>query len=354
MATSRDATQQVLDIAIRLGLIFLLAYSCYQIFRPFLMPVAWGMIIAVALLPILRTLEARIGTKAALGGVVLIGLGVLIVPTILLGASMVEAVQNGYAAFEAGDLGVPPPPPGVADWPVIGERVFELWSAASTNLTATAERFQPQIEAVARSVFGAAASGGATVVQFMISILIAGAFMANVEPGYRFAQRFAARVAGSGGPAFIDLATATTRSVAQGVLGIALIQAALSGFGMLVVGVPAAGLWALFVLILAIVQLPPLLVLAPVIAWVFGYADGLTATLFAVWSIAVGFSDTFLKPLLLGRGIDVPMLVILVGAIGGMILAGLIGLFVGAVTLALAYRIFMAWLGEEPLASEGS
>ena len=125
MASSSDSTQQVLDTSIRLGLIFLLAYACYLIFRPFLMPVAWGLIIAVALLPVLRSLETRVGAKAALGGVILIGLGVLIVPTIMLGASMVEAVQNGYAAFEAGSLRVPPPPEGVAEWPVIGERAFD-------------------------------------------------------------------------------------------------------------------------------------------------------------------------------------------------------------------------------------
>jgi predicted PurR-regulated permease PerM len=137
------------------------------------------------------------------------------------------------------------------------------------------------------------------------------------------------------------------RSVAQGVVGIAVIQALLAGMGLLAIGMPAAGLWALLVLILAVVQLPPLLVLGPIIVYVFSYADTLPAIIFTVWSLLVSASDGILKPMLLGRGVAVPMLVILIGAIGGMLLSGIIGLFVGAVILALGYKLFIAWLHED-------
>jgi predicted PurR-regulated permease PerM len=156
----------------------------------------------------------------------------------------------------------------------------------------------------------------------------------------------ASRLTGERGEEFAMLATKTVRSVAQGVLGVALIQCLLAGVGLLAAGVPGAGLWALLVLLLAIVQLPPILILAPIIVYVFSVSSTTVAVIFMIWSIAVSMSDAFLKPLLLGRGVQVPMLIILVGAIGGMIHSGIIGLFVGAVVLALGYELFKAWLQE--------
>ena len=129
-------------------------------------------------------------------------------------------------------------------------------------------------------------------------------------------------------------------------LGVALIQTFLAAVGLLVMGVPGAGIWASIILLLAIMQLPPLLVLGPIAVWVFSTAAPIPATIFLVYSLIVSFSDGLLKPLLLGRGVDVPMLVILLGAIGGMISAGIIGLFIGAIILALGYQLFQFWLNE--------
>jgi predicted PurR-regulated permease PerM len=142
----------------------------------------------------------------------------------------------------------------------------------------------------------------------------------------------------------VDLSEATVRSVALGILGVALIQTILAGMGFLVVDVPGAGFWALLVLILAIIQLPTILILGPIILYVFSTSSTGTAIVFAIWSLAVGMSDAFLKPLLMGRGVDVPMLVIFIGAIGGFVLSGIIGLFVGAIVFALGYKLFMDWL----------
>ncbi|MBW2241187.1 MAG: AI-2E family transporter [Deltaproteobacteria bacterium] len=354
MSSQPDSSQSAIDISIRLSVIFLLAYACFQIFSPFLMLVAWGLIIAVALYPALMSLEGILGgrSKLALASVTVIGLGILIVPTVLLATSMVEAFQSVHAAYEAGTLHVPPPPSGVAEWPLIGEQVHQIWAATSSNLTATIERFSSQLATAAGSLLQMAASGGATILQFVLAVLIAAAFMANAEAGHKLAISIGSRLAGDTGPEFVDIATATTRSVAQGVLGVAVIQAILGGIGMLVIGVPAAGVWALLILVLAIVQLPPLIILGPVMVYVFGAHDTVPAVLFAAWGIAVSASDAFLKPMFLGRGMDIPMLVILVGAIGGMMLSGVIGLFVGAITLAVAYQIFTAWL-DQP-AGEGA
>jgi predicted PurR-regulated permease PerM len=188
---------------------------------------------------------------------------------------------------------------------------------------------------------------------FVISIIIAGAFLVYGRSGSRAMESIAGRVMGKkGGKEFVDLAGATIRSVAQGVLGVALIQSILAGIGLLVMGVPYAGIWAVLVLLLAIIQLPPLLILGPIVVYVFSVAETVPAVIFMVWSMVVSVSDGFLKPLFLGRGMDIPMLVILLGAIGGMMLSGIIGLFVGAVVLAVGYTLFMAWLEQEQQGAE--
>jgi len=146
---------------------------------------------------------------------------------------------------------------------------------------------------------------------------------------------------------YTELSKATIRSVAQGVLGVAVIQAILAAIGMYFMDVPAWGLWTLLILVLAVAQLPPILILAPVIVYVFSVADTTPAVIFTIWSVIVSVSDGFLKPLFLGRGMETPMLVILLGAIGGMMLSGIIGLFVGAIVLALSYELFVAWLNQE-------
>jgi len=142
----------------------------------------------------------------------------------------------------------------------------------------------------------------------------------------------------------LTLSTATIRSVAVGVIGIAFIQAMLGGLGMMFAGVPAAGLLAIVILVLAIAQLPPLVVLLPVVIYVFSAESTTVAVVFMVWSILVSMSDAVLKPIFLGRGVDAPMLVILLGAIGGMITSGIVGLFIGAVILALGYKLFQVWV----------
>ncbi len=146
-----------------------------------------------------------------------------------------------------------------------------------------------------------------------------------------------------------DLAVETIRSVAKGVLGVAIIQALLSAVGLVVMHIPAAGIWTFAVLMLAIMQLPPIIILGPIAVWVFSIADPVPATIFAVYALFVSVSDSFLKPMFLGRGMETPMLVILLGAIGGMILGGIVGLFIGAIVLALGYEILVAWMKTDEL-----
>jgi predicted PurR-regulated permease PerM len=349
-----ESSKKTIDTTIRIGLIILLVYWCILIFEPFLTPVLWAIIIAVAIHPLYLKFESLLGgnQKIALTLFTLIALAVLITPTVMLAGSLMDAVETITTGLEDGTLQVPPAPERVAEWPLIGEKLYGIWSDASNNLTATIHQYGEHIKTGLKWLLSAAAGAGISVLQFILSILIAAAFIANAEGARRFSRSLATRLVGKDGERFAKLSGATVRSVAQGVLGVAAIQGILAGVGMLAVGVPGAGLWSLLVLLLAIMQLPALLVMGPVIVYVFSVTDTLPATLFMIWGIFVSISDTFLKPMLLGRGLDIPMLVILIGALGGMIMSGIIGLFIGAVIFALGYQLFVAWLNQDIPAGE--
>lgn len=256
---------------------------------------------------------------------------------------MESATTIGHE-ISAGKVHISPPSESVRDWPLIGEKTYTFWHQASVDLGALLEKYPDQLNTIGQKLLGAAKGVGAGVLQFIISMLIAAAFLSSAESAGASMRRLATRLAGDRGEPLLDLSTATIRSVAVGVIGIAFIQALLGGLGMMFAGVPAAGLLAIIILVLAIAQLPPLLVLAPVIFYVFSAESTTVAVVFMIWSILVSFSDAVLKPIFLGRGVDAPMLVILLGAIGGMITSGIVGLFIGAVILALGYKLFQSWI----------
>jgi len=341
---------KTIEAAVRIGIIALLVVWSFMIIRAFINPVLWGIIIAIGFYPLHQKLASMMGNRQKLASVLLtlFSLALLIVPTVLLTDSTISGVQTLKVNFENGTLTVPPPSDKVAEWPLIGKPIDSFWRLASENLDEAIHELMPYIKEYGKKIFSAGLGLGLTILQFIISIIIAGVFLVNARGGAQTAQRLFSRVAGERGDALATLAGSTIRSVVQGVLGIAVIQAVLAGAGLLVIGVPAAGLWALLVLFLAIIQLPPLLVLGPIMVYVFSIHETMPAVLFMIWSILVSGSDSFLKPLLLGRGVEVPMLVILLGAIGGMMLSGIIGLFIGSVVLSISYTIFTSWVENSP------
>jgi predicted PurR-regulated permease PerM len=342
--------RRALESSIRIGLILFLVVWCFQIARPFLELIIWGIILAIATQPIYAALCRAIGGRRSIAAAVLVvgALLVLIVPSVLLTTNLVESATQLAEQVEAGTLEVPPPPAGVADWPIVGDQVHSFWAAASRNLDTALDSLHPQLKAVGRWVLATGTSAGIGLLLFALSIVLAGVLLASGEPAADAARRVAERLVPARGAELVALADGTVQSVTRGILGTALIQAFLAGIGMLVAGVPAFGLWSLLVLLLAVVQLPTLIVLLPIIFWVFASSSTGLGVLFAIWSLAVGLSDNILKPLLLGRGSDVPMLVIFIGAIGGFMRAGIIGLFVGAVVMAVGYNLFRWWLEDAP------
>ena len=340
--------RSIVEAAIRIGLLFLLAAFSLKILSPFINLVLWATIIAVAVYPLFGWLERKLGgrTKTASAVFVLVSLALILIPSFLFFGEAIEESKTLTERLDAGAIEVPPPSPQVADWPVIGEQAYELWSRASQNLAETLSAYEDQVQAAVKWGLGAIGGLGGTVLQFILSVLIAGLLLANGETAVKGVTAVASRFFGQDGTEMVVLAEKTIRSVTIGVIGIAVIQAILSLIGMAIIGVPLAALWALLVMILAIVQLPAIIVLGPVMVYAFAAKSTTAAVFFLVYGLLVSGSDTVLKPLLLGRGVNVPMLVILLGAIGGMIYYGIIGLFVGAVVLAVAYQLFVAWVKE--------
>lgn len=334
---------------VQIAAVVLIVSWCFLIVRPFIGMVVWAMVIAVALYPLHLNVAEKIGgrpkTSATLFTLVL--LTILLVPSYYFAESSIAGIQAVATALNSGQVEVPPPDPSVADWPFIGSKVHEVWAGAAANLEATLNSFASQLQSIGAWLLRFAGSSTLGVLQFVLSIIIAGVFLVSAEGAYRVMRTVAVSLSEKYGVELIDMSIATIRSVAKGVLGVAVIQAALSAIGLVLMDVPAAGLWSGIILMLAIMQLPPLIVLAPIVVWVFSINSGTSATIFAIYALIVSGSDSFLKPMFLGRGMDIPMLVILLGAIGGAISSGIIGLFIGAVVLAVGYKILMAWMAVE-------
>jgi predicted PurR-regulated permease PerM len=338
---------RALEAAIRIGLVVLLVAWCFQIVRPFIVPVVWGIIIAVAVYPGYRRLLSAMGGRGGLSAVVctFLLLVLFIVPALLLVGTLIDSAKLLAKDLSNGTISIPLPPENIHAWPIIGKPLARFWHLASTNLRNALTEIAPQLKSVGSWLLSAAAGALFGVLQFIFAIIIAGVLLSRSKGGNDVAESVAARLAGERGADFVSLATATVRSVTRGILGVALIQSLLAGLGFLVVGIPAAGLLAMICLFLAVIQVGPGLVIIPTIIYVFLTSDTLPAVMFMIWSIFVTLIDNILKPLLLGRGVDVPMVVIFIGAIGGFLSSGIIGLFVGPILLALGYRLFSAWVG---------
>lgn len=348
--TSPDSElARYVEFAVRIGALLLLLAGCLVVLAPFAAIIGWAVVIAVALDPTYERLCDRIDGRRKLAAalVVMLLLLALIIPGVALSETFVTGVSNLLATAESGSLRIPAPPESIANWPLIGGQVSTAWSLAATNLDALLDANRDKVIALARWLFGQIASLGLGILQIVVAMVVAGFMLVAAHAMHASGERLFLQIAGVHGARFGTLAVATTRSVARGVLGVAFIQAVLAGLGLLAADVPGAGLWTIVVLILCVVQLGPMLILLPAAIYLFATGDTLTASIFSVWAVFVQLIDNVIKPMLLGRGVDVPMLVVVVGAIGGLLAMGVLGLFGGAIVLVLGYAAVKAWL--EPL-----
>jgi predicted PurR-regulated permease PerM len=312
--------------------------------------VLWGLVVAVALHPgyiwLSQKFQGR--QKLAILLIVIVGIVIVLGPVSLILNAGIESLQTFADQLEKGIFIVPPPPSGVKGWPVLGKFVFQLWDEANRNLAAVIDTYRPQLNTIATKIIAFAGTTGLGIIQFVVSIIIAGIFMLNAPVINHGLLRLVLRLSPLKGPGFMMLAVATIRSVARGIIGVAVFQTILLSLGLFLAHIPLAALLSVGCFILSLVQIGPGIIVLGTIIYAWTHFSVVSAVVFTLWMVVAGFSDNVLKPIVMSQGLSVPMLVTFLGVIGGTLSHGLLGLFIGPVVLSLGYEILQAWVDQTP------
>ncbi|MBR1149312.1 AI-2E family transporter [Bradyrhizobium sp. JYMT SZCCT0428] len=346
----------VIQLVIRLGLLAFLIYWTFVLIRPFVPILTWSIVLAVALYPVFGALSGLLGGRPRLAATILtlINLGIVIGPATWLGLSALDGVREFAGGLGAGNLVVPTPPAAVKDWPLIGPQLYELWAQASNNIRSALREVAPHLKPLAGTLLALAGNAGVGTLKFLLSVLLAGFLFPYGSQLVAAGRGFLFRIVPEQSEHFLELAGATIRAVSQGVIGVAIIQSLLAGIGFKLAGVPSAGLLAFLVMLLTIVQIGAAIVLLPVIIWIWFDKDFTTALLLTLFLGIVGVLDNIVRPLVMGRGLTTPTLVIFVGVIGGTLAHGIVGLFIGPIILSLAWELTVAWIHADRVAAASS
>ncbi len=353
MEKTQDA--KIVDLAIRLLFLGLFLYSALVMVAPLASVVIWAAILCVALYPVFDWLQAKIGGRRGLASTILVLVGLFLtlgpVATAVSGAANLGSEFSEQAA--RGELKVPPVPEGLKDLPVVGERIADVWTMFERNLDGAMAKYGPQILEVTKTLFGKVLSIGIGLLGLALSVIVMGALFSPGPQVVEGLQRFANRVFAPRGGEFVTLAGATIRNVTKGVIGVAAIQAFVIWVLLSVFGISSAATLAFICLILSIIQIGPGLVLLPLIIYAWSSMSGGSALIFTVLALPAMIMDSFLRPIFISKGLETPMLVILIGVLGGMMAYGLIGVFMGPVLFAVFYELFKVWVdAPAPGASE--
>lgn len=344
--TDTPIEKKAIDLSVKLILIYILIGWSAMIVFPFVTPLLWGLILAITLYPMYISLLKKVKGKNAVASsiVTVLLLCILLVPSVIMIGAIVNEVKELKVAIDNNALVIPPPNPKVAEWPIVGEKIYSFWSLLDTNLESAVVTYKEEILNVGQKLMSALRGLFSNIMMFSLSIIIMGVMLAYNEDAKRTIDVFMKRLLGDSSEEYTRVISQTVRNVAKGILGVAFIQFVIMGLCFVLAGVPFAGIWALVVFMLALVQLPGALVAIPVIIYIYSVKEPLPATLWAVVILIAGLSDNVLKPLLMGKGAPVPMLVIFIGALGGFVLSGFIGLFTGAIVLSLGYKLTGFWM----------
>jgi predicted PurR-regulated permease PerM len=344
---------ETIQLAVRLVLLAFLLYWSFLLVRPFIPILAWSVVLTVALYPPFKWLSIHLGDRPKLAALIItaVNLAIIIGPATWLGLGLIDGLQGFAGQLGEGTFAVPSPPESIKTWPIVGGQIYGLWDQASTNLRAALRELAPHLKPLAAPVLAFAGSAGVGTLKFVLSIAVAG-FLFLYGPDLVAAiRRIQARVVAQRSEDFVGLAGVTIRTVSQGVIGVAVLQSLLAGIGLKLAGVPHAGVLAFAVLILAILQIGSVIVILPVIIWIWLTKDFVVALLLTIYLLIVGLADNILKPLLMGRGLSTPMLVIFIGVVGGMLAHGIVGLFVGPIILAVAWELMVAWIRDDQVSA---
>ena len=337
------------ELTIRLGVLGLLLYWSFFLIHPFITIAIWSVVLTVALYPVYDWIVDRLGGRRRSAAALLTLINVLIVigPATWLALGLIDSLRTLSDRLDLSILELPPPPVTVKHWPLVGEPIYQFWNLASTNLQAALAKIAPQLKPLGSLLVQIAADAGTGIIKFFIAIVVAG-FLFSPAPLLVDALRsFSRTVAAGRGEKFVQTAGATIRAVSRGVIGISIMQAFLAGLGVVAVGIPGTSLITSAVLVLGIIQIGPSIVLIPLVIWSWFGLDTTTAFLFTAYMIPVSLLDNVLRPLVMGRGLDAPTLIILIGVIGGTVSYGITGLFLGPIVLAVVWELSLAWIREQ-------
>jgi len=301
----------------------------------------------MAMHPLHKTLSKKLGGRPKLASIIIVVsvFAIIFFPTWLLIDSLIAQVKELKVSFDNGTLTIPPPTEKVKDWPIIGEKLYDLWYNASVNLVQTAMKYKDQLIGVGSKIGTGILGAVGGIIQIMVSFIIAAIMLVFGEAGEEI-RKFFRKLAGDKGDEYADMTLKTVSNVVKGIMGVALILALLNGIVFLLAGIPYAGIWTLVVFVLGVLQIPLFFVTVPVIVYLFAIKELMPAIMWTVLLLLAGLSDNVLKPILLGKGAPVPMLVIFIGVIGGFIFSGFIGLFTGAIVMSIGYKLFIGWINS--------
>jgi predicted PurR-regulated permease PerM len=336
------------ELTIRLGVLGLMLYLSFTLIRPFLSIAIWSVVLTVALYPTYVWMAEHLGGRRRLAAILLTVLGLLIVfgPATWLALGLIDSLRTLSENLDLSVLRLPPPPDTVKSWPIIGDPIYQFWDLASTNFQAAFAKIAAQLKPLGGMVLQIAADAGTGAIKFIAAVVVAGFLFSPAPLLVNAITMFSRKLASGRGEKFVQLAGATIRAVSRGVIGISALQAFLAGLGLMAAGIPGASLITSAVLILGIIQIGPSIVLIPLIIWSWTAMETTTALLFTAYMIPVNLLDNILRPLVMARGLETPMLVILIGVIGGTISYGITGLFLGPIVLAVIWELLVAWIRE--------
>lgn len=346
--SSSDQTTTIIELAIRLGVLALLLYWSFLLVQPFISIVIWSAVLTVALYPIFEWISFQLGGRRRLAAALttILSLLVIIGPATWLALGLIDSFRAISDQLDLSILRIPPPANSVKEWPLIGEPIYQFWELASTNFSAALAKIVPQLKPLGGRLLRVGADTGLGTIKFLVSIVIAGFLFLPAPAIVGAVKRLARRLNPARGEEFADQAAATIRAVSRGVIGISVLQALLAGIGLMAAGIPQASLITFAVLVFGILQIGPSVVLIPVIIWSWTLLDSTTALLFTGYMVPVNLLDNILRPIVMGRGLKTPMLVILIGVIGGTLAYGITGLFLGPIILAVIWELLVAWIRE--------
>jgi predicted PurR-regulated permease PerM len=339
-----------IEMSIRLFVIGFLAYWTFVIIQPFGAMIVWSVVLAVAFFPVFDKVSGWLGGRPTVTAALMTVAGLVLVigPVTWMGVGAIDPVKAIIAGFDSGDISVPPPPVSVKDWPLFGEQIHAYWALASTNLRSALSQLLPQLKPVGEYLLGMARNAGVGTLKFLLSVILSGFLLAYASQLIVGTRALARRIDPTSGDKFVDLAGATINAVSRGVMGLSVMQAVIGGIGMALAEVPGANLLTIAILVLGIIQIGPLIVVAPVVFWAWTTLSTPAAIGLTICMATVNYMDNVLKPFIFARGLSTPIPVIFIGVIGGVLAHGVAGLFVGPVVLAVVWELGNAWIAEEP------